>query len=164
MDYTQHYDSPLGSIMLASDGRNLTGLWFDGQAHFGSTLNKTNVAQNLPVFQETVRWLDLYFSGVNPDFLPPLHLRGTTFQQEVWEILLQIPYGKTMTYGEIAAVLAKQRGLSSMSAQAVGNAVGRNPISLIVPCHRVVGSKGKLTGYAGGIEKKQWLLQLEKAI
>lgn len=162
MDYICHYASPLGPITLASDGQGLTGLWFDGQKFYAETLSSQPREEELPVFSQTRRWLDCYFSGREPDFTPPLSMAGTPFRQAVWEILLTIPYGDTTTYGDIARTLAKQQGLSRMSAQAVGNAVGRNPISLIVPCHRVVGAKGVLTGYAGGLEKKQWLLDLER--
>ncbi len=118
----------------------------------------------LPVFAETRRWLDIYFSGKNPSFTPPLLMRTTPFRKEVWEILLAIPYGKTATYGEISAILAKKRGVPYMSAQAVGNAVGHNAISLIIPCHRVVGANGSLTGYAAGIPRKAWLLEQEKGV
>jgi O-6-methylguanine DNA methyltransferase len=161
MTYTYHYASPLGGITLASDGRHLTGLWFDGQKYFGSTLEKAHEPKDLPVFSQAAEWLDLYFSGKDPMFTPPLSLNGTPFQKSVWEILLSIPYGKTMTYKEIARKIAQKQGLSSMSAQAVGGAVGHNPISLIIPCHRVVGSDGSLTGYAGGTEKKEKLLMME---
>ena len=118
-------------------------------------------ASELPVFQCVKRWLDIYFQGEAPDFTPPLRLAGTPFRKVVWEILLTIPYGQTMTYGEIASKIAEQKGIERMSAQAVGNAVGHNPIGIIVPCHRVVGSDGKLTGYAGGMERKKALLALE---
>ena len=162
MEYIQHYQSALGSITMASDGEVLTGLWFEGQKYFGATLQKEKEEGELPVFRETRQWLDIYFSGKMPDFTPPLFLKnGSDFRQEVWNILLTIPYGKTMTYGEIAACIAKKRGLKRMSAQAVGGAVGHNPISIIVPCHRVVGSNGNLTGYAGGIDKKVELLRME---
>lgn len=163
MNYTYHYNSPLGGITLASDGGGLTGLWFDGQKYFGSTLGKNAVQKNLPVFEQTAEWLNIYFGGKNPSFTPPLSLNATSFRTSVWEILLSIPYGQTMTYKEIAAKIAAQQELPSMSAQAVGNAVGHNPISLIIPCHRVVGSDGNLTGYAGGIEKKEKLLMLERS-
>ena len=164
MDYTHHYESPLGGITLASDGEALTGLWFDGQKYFASMLQKNNKEKPLPVFTEADRWLDIYFSGKIPDFTPRLHLRTTSsFRKAVWDILLTIPYGKTMTYGEIANLMAKQKGIPRMSAQAVGGAVGHNPIALIVPCHRVVGTMGSLTGYAGGIDKKSKLLELEQA-
>lgn len=172
MDYIAHYLSPLGGITIASDGQALTGLWFDGQKYFVDTLakerEKTVKVEDVslqdskcPLYQ-TKRWLDLYFSGKNPDFTPPLHMKTTEFRKDVWEIMLAIPYGETMTYGEIAEKIAKQRGIARMSAQAVGGAVGHNSISLIIPCHRVVGTNGSLTGYAGGIEKKIQLLNLEK--
>ena len=164
MDYTYSYLSPLGGITLASDGNILTGLWFDGQKYFGSTLPAVHREQALPVFDETVRWLDIYFSGKIPDFTPPLALSASPFRKMVWEILLTIPYGRTLTYGEIAAEVAKRSGTSRMSAQAVGGAVGRNPISLIIPCHRVIGASGKLTGYAGGLDKKIRLLQMEQTV
>lgn len=164
MDYTYHYESPLGGITLASDGQTLSGLWFDGQKYFADTLTKDHTEANLPIFEETVRWLDIYFSGKAPDFTPPLLMKTTDFRKAVWEIMLTIPYGHTMTYGEIAAKIAAQRGLTSMSAQAVGGAVGHNSISLIIPCHRVVGTDGSLTGYAGGIDKKMQLLAMEKVI
>lgn len=162
MDYTCHYTSPLGGITLASDGTALIGLWFDGQKYFADALSPEYEEKSLPVFAEALRWLDLYFSGRDPGFTPALNLRGAGFRKEIWEILLTIPYGKTMTYGEIAAQIAAQRGIPRMSAQAVGGAVGHNPISLIVPCHRVVGTNGSLTGYAGGIDRKMQLLLLEK--
>ena len=161
MDYTGHYLSPLGGITLASDGERLTGLWFDGQKYFGSTLCGEREKKDLPVFEEAGRWLDLYFVGHEPAFTPSLSLRGTAFQRAVWEHLLRIPYGETTSYGSIAARLAKEQGRASISAQAVGNAVGHNPISVIVPCHRVLGADGSLTGYAGGIDKKAKLLKLE---
>ncbi len=162
MDYTWHYASPIGGILLASDGEKLTGLWFDGQKCFANTLIEKPVEEELPIFQETARWLDIYFNGEVPDFTPPLSLRTTSFRREVWDILLSIPYGQIMTYGQIAHIIAKRRGLPRMSAQAVGGAVGHNPISIIIPCHRVIGAKGNLTGYAGGIEKKIRLLTLEQ--
>lgn len=161
MEYTHHYISPLGSITLASDGSALTGLWFDGQKYFGSTLAENYAQKECPVFEQAVQWLNIYFSGKGPDFTPPLSMQATPFRQAVWEILLSIPYGQTMTYGEIAKEIARQRGLERMSAHAVGGAVSHNPISLIIPCHRVVGANGSLTGYAGGIDKKVQLLTLE---
>ncbi len=163
MMYTCHYASPLGGITLASNGTALTGLWFDGQKYFGNTLPREHTEQALPVFAEATRWLTVYFSGRKPDFTPPLAMETTPFRKAVWEILLTIPYGKTMTYGEIAKQIARKNGLSHMSAQAVGGAVGHNSISLIIPCHRVVGANGSLTGYAGGIDRKIQLLRLEKA-
>lgn len=161
MKYISHYQSPLGNILLAADEEGLTGLWFEGQKYFGRSLEKECTERQLPVFETARRWLDLYFTGKEPDFEVPLHFVGTDFQKEVWQILCRIPYGKTITYGEIAGQIAKQRGLSSMSAQAVGSAVGHNKISVIVPCHRVVGADGSLTGYAGGLEKKRWMLEVE---
>ena len=158
MVYICKYESPIGSMTAASNGIALTGLWFDGQKYFGSTLSERYEERDLPVFAKTRDWLDLYFYGENPDFMPPLVVIGSDFRKAVWNILRQIPYGQTMTYGEIAKKMAK----AQMSAQAVGAAVGRNPISVLIPCHRVVGSNGSLTGYAGGIEKKAALLELEK--
>ena len=162
-DYTQHYESPLGGITLASDGRALIGLWFDGQKHFADTLAACHEEKSLPVFREAVRWLDTYFGGQIPAFTPPLNLRTSPFRQAVWRIMLTIPYGQTMTYGEIARIVAKDMKLPRMSAQAVGGAVGHNAISLIIPCHRVVGTNGSLTGYAAGLERKLKLLELEHA-
>lgn len=162
MQYTSQYHSPLGEILIAADDIGLTGLWFEGQKYYALHLDKENQEQETQILKDTKRWLDIYFSGQEPNFKLPLHFTGTDFQNEVWEILCSIPYGKTMTYGEIANILAKRKGLERMSAQAVGGAVGHNEISIIVPCHRVVGSQGSLTGYAGGIDKKVSLLQLEK--
>lgn len=161
MDYTYHYISPLGGITLSSDGEALTGLWFDRQKYFAQTLDKENMASELLIFTQTVKWLDIYFSGNAPDFTLPINLRTTDFRKAVCEIMLTIPYGQTMTYGEIADVVAKQKNLTKMSAQAVGGAVGHNPISIIIPCHRVIGANGSMTGYAGGIDKKIKLLTLE---
>lgn len=159
MQYVSVYASPLGEITMTADEIGLTGVWLPGQ--LSRRPEKTSEA-DLPVFEETRRWLDLYFSGRKPDFLPPIHLVGTGFQVAVWNILLTIPYGETTTYGEIAGILAARQGSGHMSAQAVGGAVGRNPISILVPCHRVVGKSGSLTGYAGGLEKKVRLLELEQ--
>ena len=164
MQYTTNYESPLGKIVIAADQIGLTGLWFEGQKYFALYLDKENEEKEIPVLTEAKRWLDIYFSGREPDFELPLHFIGSEFQNEVWEILYSIPYGKTMTYGEIAKRLAAKRGIARMSAQAVGGAVGKNEISVIVPCHRVVGSNGSLTGYAGGIAKKIELLKLEGAL
>lgn len=162
MEYTHHYGSPLGGIVLAADGQALTGLWFEGQKYFAAKLDRNHEQKELPVFEQVEKWLTMYFGGKAPDFTPPLTLKGTSFQREVWETMLAIPFGQTTTYAEIAVKIAKRRGLASMSAQAVGNAVAHNPISLIIPCHRVVGSDGSLTGYAGGLEKKEWLLDMER--
>jgi len=163
MQYTAHYDSPLGGITLASDGEALTGLWFDGQKYFAAGLDADREQAALPVFGQTARWLDIYFGGGEPDFTPALHLSGTPFQLAVWDMLLTVPYGRTVTYGGLASALAAKKGVLRTSAQAVGGAVARNPISVIVPCHRVVGANGSLTGYAGGLDKKLSLLTLEKA-
>lgn len=163
MIYTSKYTSPLGGILLAADEVGLRGLWFDGQKYFARDLPDERTERETPALSEAKRWLDLYFGGQEPDFLPPLHPVGTPFRQAVWEILLRIPYGKTVTYGEISKQLAEKMGLERMSAQAVGGAVGHNEISIIIPCHRVVGSNGSLTGYAGGINRKIKLLELERA-
>lgn len=162
MTFVRHYDSPLGGILLAADEHGLTGLWFDGEKYYADNLPTEHTERETPVLAETVRWLDVYFTGREPDFMPPLHPAGSAFRQAVWEILGQIPYGQTTTYGEIARQLAETRGLGHMSAQAVGGAVGHNEISILIPCHRVVGKSGSLTGYAGGIDKKVKLLELEK--
>ncbi|MCM1262008.1 MAG: methylated-DNA--[protein]-cysteine S-methyltransferase [Butyrivibrio sp.] len=162
MQYTSKYESPLGGIMLAADELGLTGLWFEGQKYFALYLDKENEEKELPIFEQAKKWLDIYFSGNEPNFKLPLHFTGSTFQNKVWEILYQIPYGQTTTYGAIAKQLAKEKGLARMSAQAVGGAVAHNEISIIVPCHRVVGANGSLTGYAGGIDKKIALLKMEK--
>lgn len=164
MDYMHIYHSPLGDITLTSDGESLVGLWFEETRYFGGTLTEeTSGSDSLPVFEQTGRWLDIYFSGKEPDFMPPLHVRGSDFRKRVCQIMLEIPYGHTRTYGDIASQIASERGLSRMSAQAVGGAVGHNPISIIIPCHRVVGKSGSLTGYGGGIERKVKLLELERA-
>ena len=157
MLFLTHYASPLGPILLAADETGLTGLWFEAQKYFPSFSGVDYQEKETPVLTETVRWLDVYFSGKDPGFLPPLHPQGSPFRQTVWDILLTIPRGQTMTYGEIA------RRLGVCCAQAVGGAVGPNPISILIPCHRVVGSDGSLTGYAGGVERKARLLQLEGA-
>ncbi len=172
--YISHYASPLGGLTLASDGTVLVGLWFDGQAHFGEDGGATHrvtgqdatagADAELPVFSETRRWLDAYFAGRRPDAEPALRLRGTPFRRRVWALLRRIPYGTTVTYGALAQKLAEEMGVSRMSARAVGNAVGRNPISLLVPCHRVVGAGGRLTGYAAGVDKKLFLLHMEGAL
>ena len=163
MIYTSNYASPLGGILLAADEIGMRGLWFDGQKYFARDLPAERIEQNTTVLMEAERWLDIYFAGKDPDFVPPLHPVGSPFRQAVWEILLQIPYGKTVTYGDISKQLAEKTGLERMAAQAVGGAVGHNEISIIIPCHRVVGTNGSLTGYAGGIDKKIRLLELEKA-
>ena len=192
MIYTMQYESPLGPIVVSCDDDAITGLWFEGQKYFGSTLPAESPAPGSatptpapgsttstpspeatptpapatpqsphPLLAEATRWLDIYFSGRRPDFTPPLRLPSTPFRALVSEIMLAIPYGTTTTYAAIAAEVARRQGRSSSSAQAVGGAVGHNPISLIIPCHRVVGSNGSLTGYAGGLRRKVALLTLE---
>lgn len=161
MNYLHHYKSPLGGITIASDGEALIGLWFDGQKYFADTIDETAREKSLPIFKLADKWLDIYFSGVEPDFTPPLKMNTTAFRKAVCEIMLSIPFGQTMTYGEIAQKIAAQRRVKKMSAQAVGGAVGHNSISLIIPCHRVVGAGGNLTGYAAGVNKKIKLLELE---
>lgn len=162
MQYTSNYKSPLGGITLAADEIGLTGVWFDGQKYFAHGLTGEHKKREIPALEQAKNWLDIYFAGKEPDFELPLHFTGTPFQNEVWEILCQIPYGHTTTYGEIARQVARDKGMERMSAQAIGGAVGRNEISVIVPCHRVVGSNGSLTGYAGGLDKKIALLKLEQ--
>ncbi len=164
MHYTSHYASPLGNLLLAADATGLTGLWFEGQKFFAHHLDENHVEQEVPVLAQAKRWLDIYFSAQEPDFSVPLHFTGTDFQNAVWEVLRSIPYGDTTTYGQIARLLAEQRNLPRLSAQAVGGAVARNEISIIVPCHRVVGANGSLTGYAGGVERKIALLKLEGSV
>ena len=159
---TTEYGSPLGTITLACDGEAIIGLWFNKQRYFGNILPEETERSDHPLFENAKRWLDLYFSGREPDFTPPLRYDSTPFRKQVCEIMLTIPYGHTMTYGEIAAEIARQQGKERMSAQAVGGAVGHNPISLIIPCHRVVGTNGSLTGYGGGIARKVKLLELER--
>ncbi len=163
MQYITHYSSPLGDMLLAGDEIGLTGLWFEGQKYFARNLDKDHQEREIPLFDTAKHWLDVYFTGKEPEFAVPLHLMGTEFQKEVWEILCSVPYGHTVTYGTIAKQIAVQKGRKSMSAQAVGSAVGHNPVSVIVPCHRVVGADGSLTGYAGGVDKKLGLLTLERA-
>ena len=150
MIHTRTYVSPLGEILLAAEGGSLIGCWFRGQKHFPASLSAKPDEQS--VLSQAKQWLDLYFSGQQPDFMPPLAPKGTAFQLQIWDKLKTVPYGQTVTYGE----------LLPGSARAVGAAVGRNPISLFIPCHRVVGKNGSLTGYAGGIDKKTFLLQLEQ--
>ena len=151
----------MGGILLAADEIGLTGVWFDGQKYFARGLPVERTERNTPVLSAAKRWLDVYFTGREPDFMPPLNPIGSGFQRAVWELLLQIPYGQTTTYGALAQELAQQQGLAHMSAQAVGGAVGRNKISILIPCHRVVGTGGRLTGYAGGVDRKAGLLELE---
>ena len=188
MQAFSHYASPLGKILITADDAGVTGLWFQGQQNTKQCpqAERTTTGDPSPAntfCDQAKHWLDIYFSGQEPDFMPSLHAVGTPFQLAVWQILRQIPYGQTMAYGEIAQLIAAQhnapqadiaqrdasqngaarRNRSRMSAQAVGGAVGRNPIALLIPCHRVVGANGKLTGYAGGVDRKAKLLALEKA-
>ena len=160
--YIDTYASPLGIITMGSNGKQLTGLWFEGQKHFGDTLCDQPSHHALPIFDEARTWLDVYFQGKRPTFTPPILLNDTPFRRSVWQLLLTIPYGETTTYKDIARQWARQHGVKSMSNQAVGGAVGRNPISIIIPCHRVIGANGSLTGYAGGLDRKRWLLQWEQ--
>ena len=163
MTSIQYYHSPIGRLLLSADEIGLTGVWLEGEKYFAHGLPADRREACTPILADTKRWLDEYFSGKEPDFMPPLHPIGSPFRQAVWQILRRIPYGKTVTYGEIAREMARQKGLPKMSAQAVGGAVGHNEISVIIPCHRVVGTNGSLTGYAGGIDKKIKLLELERA-
>ena len=162
MQYLRYYDSPLGQLLMTGTLTSLTGLWFVTQKYYAPTLSEDCQEQNLPIFDQTKKWLDIYFKGSIPEFTPTLFIDSTPFRKMVWDILLTIPYGQTTTYGEIAKQIAKKKGLVKMSAQAVGGAVGHNPVSLIIPCHRVIGANGNLTGYASGIDKKIELLKLEK--
>ena len=162
MIYTNTYESPLGSLLLAGDDEGLTGLWFtEGSRYTGLGLKENAKVRETEYFDQTKEWLDIYFSGHDPGFMPRIHLTGSDFRKRVGEIMCEIPFGKTMTYGQIAGRIAAERGKEKMSAQAVGGAVGHNPICIIVPCHRVIGTNGSLTGYGGGIMRKKALLELE---
>jgi len=162
MHYVSHYESPLGAMTMASDGEHLTGLWFDGQKYDRSTIDgNAELKPHLPVFTQTAQWLDAYFEGTDTGFTPPIRVEGSDFKKMVSSIMLSIPFGATSTYARIAAEVARRTGRRHMSAQAVGGAVGRNPIVLIVPCHRVLASDGSLRGYAGGVDRKEWLLERE---
>ncbi|MCH5157882.1 MAG: methylated-DNA--[protein]-cysteine S-methyltransferase [Clostridiales bacterium] len=160
MVYSSTFLSPIGEIYLTADEVGITGVWLDSCRFLPKELESIEKAET-PIISECKRWLDIYFGGKEPNFTPPLNPTGTPFQTEVWKILSAIPYGKTTTYGDIAKELARRRGISKMSAQAVGNAVGRNKISVIIPCHRVIGGSGSLIGYGGGLDKKVYLLKLE---
>ena len=164
MQYTARYASPLGEILLAADEQGLTGLWFQGQARFAAGLEAGAREGPSPYLDDAQSWLDAYFAGEEPPERPPLHLSGSPLQRQVWALLQQIPRGRTTTYGALAKQIAQARGLARFSAQAVGQAVGRNPVSILVPCHRVLGANGSLTGYAGGLERKRALLRLEGAL
>ncbi len=162
MVYTDQYHSPLGLITLVCDEEAVTGVWFAEQRHFENALPKDAQEKMHPLLEETKRWLDIYFTGQEPDFCPALRYDSTPFRKMVCDIMRTIPYGKTITYGEIAAAMADKTGIKKMSAQAVGGAVGHNPISILIPCHRVIGANGNLTGYGGGISRKVQLLRLEQ--
>lgn len=159
--YAWEYASPLGGIRLVADDLGLTGLWFEGAKYYAHSLPANCAKLKTPILSETIRWLDVYFNGVEPDFTPPLRPKETVFRRAVWDQLLRVPYGETISYGEIARRLKSVLGVEKMSAQAVGGAVRHNDVSIIIPCHRVVGANGCLTGYAGGLEKKIRLLELE---
>lgn len=154
MKYISYYNSPIGTILLASDGNFLTGLWFINQKYFAQNLDKDAKEVDLEIFGLTKKWLDLYFNGINPNFNIPIKFYGTDFQKRVWQSLLDIPYGEAVSYSEIAKKI-------NTSPRAIGTNIGKNPISIIVPCHRVIGKNKTLTGYAGGIDKKEYLLKLE---
>ena len=161
MIHTAFYDAPCGRYVMAAEDGALTGLWLTGQKYFPSDLPEPSGAEP-EIFTQTRRWLDAYFAGRQPDVSAlPMAPKGSAFAQSVWQLLLEIPYGQTVTYGQLAKRLAEQRGLPHMSAQAVGGAVGHNPISILIPCHRVLGAKNQLTGYAGGLDVKTFLLKLE---
>ncbi len=161
MIQTAFYAAPYGRYVMAAEDGALTGVWLEGQKYFPSDLPEPS-GEEPEIFAHTRRWLDAYFSGRQPDVSAlPMAPKGSAFAQSVWQLLLDIPYGQTVTYGELAKRLVERRGLAYMSAQAVGGAVGHNPISIIIPCHRVLGAKNQLTGYAGGLDVKTFLLKLE---
>ena len=154
--------TPLGEVRLRSDGKSLTGLWFIGQVNDAKFNSDIEIKDDLPIFEQVETWLESYFSGKQTPITIPLQPKGTNFQERVWQMLQEISYGETMTYGEIAQRIAKEKGVATYSAQAVGQAVGKNPISILIPCHRVLGKNGTLTGYAGGVHRKEQLLKLER--
>ena len=157
------YKSPLGELLIIADEQGLAGVWFiKDSKYFDADEAERIEEKETKIIKDTKKWLNIYFDGEEPEFVPDIHLDGSAFQKSVWEKLLEIPYGVTTTYGEIAKELERELG-DKVSAQAVGGAVGHNPISIIVPCHRVIGSDGDLTGYAGGLKRKKALLQLEGA-
>lgn len=159
MYYHTNYNSPLGKMLFVSDGETICGVWFYNQKFFKSTIDESVRKDDLEVFVQLKSWFDDYFRGLNPQINFKLKPDGSEFRKKVWKILCEIPYGQTLTYGQIASKISK-----TMSAQAVGGAVGHNPISILIPCHRVLGANGKLTGYAGGLDKKIELLKLEKIL
>lgn len=158
MKYFSYYKSPLGQMLMTSDGDHLLSLDFEDSKYISKDLKNFQEKSDLKVFIQTKRWLDLYFKGQVPDFFPQIKLEGTAFRKKVWERLLEIPYGTSKTYGDLSLEIFANKKYS----QALGGAVGHNPISIIVPCHRVLGVDGRLTGYAGGLERKKFLLDLEK--
>ncbi len=162
MLYYKKVASPLGEITLRSDGEALTGLWFANDKHYGAKDIAGAALADLDVFTQVEAWLAEYFAGHEPKVSVPLKLQGSEFQMQIWRLLQDIPYGRLVTYGDIAKKIAAQKGMARMSAQAVGGAVGHNPLCIIVPCHRVVGANGSLTGYGGGMWRKVRLLELEK--
>ena len=163
MKYLSQYKSPLGNIVLTANEDSLTGLWFEENSFYKKPLDNNFIEKDLPIFDETKKWLDIYFSGRNPDFTPALDLSGTKFQVEVWNLLRTINYGETTTYGKIAKQISEAKNIPGMSAQAVGQAIRHNKILIIIPCHRVVGTNGKLTGYTGRLDRKFKLLESEQA-
>ncbi len=162
MHYLHYYESPLGRIIASADGNSLTGLWFAGQDYSQNPQDDKVSEKMLPVFAITDRWLDIYFAGHRPDFTPPLYFKVSAFRAEVFKVLREVPYGQTITYGEIAKKIAMTRNLQRISSQAVGGALSHNPILIIIPCHRVIGKNGSLTGYVAGTDKKMALLTIEK--
>jgi methylated-DNA-[protein]-cysteine S-methyltransferase len=161
MEYIHKIKSPVGMLTVSSDGQNISGLWIEGQKYFAKTLEKDILEQNLPIFESVRKWLDIYFSSKEPDFIPPLMPKGSLFQKMIWNNLCKIPYGQTITYGKLAEQFELENKGKHTSARAAGGAVGHNPISILIPCHRVIGKNGSLTGYAGGIATKIKLLELE---
>lgn len=164
MIYTTTYNSPIGNLLIAARENKLIGIWIEKQKYYLSNLkDDIKESEDIDILGKTKEWLDRYFKGEKPKIEElEINLTGSEFRKSVWEILKDIPYGEVITYGDIAKKIAKQKGIKKMSAQAVGGAVGHNPISIIIPCHRVIGIHGNLTGYAGGIEKKIYLLKHEK--
>ena len=161
LDYIDTYSSPIGELTISCDGESLTGLWLDSQKYFMEHVTEAEARSDLPVLLEARAWLDCYFAGKDPGFLPAVKPVGTAFREQVWKLLVEIPYGQVTTYGELARRIAASTGVAKMSSRAVGGAVGHNPISIIIPCHRVIGSNGSLTGFGGGIARKIQLLELE---
>ena len=162
MEYKQYYESPLGRMIITVDDDGLNGLWFEGQKYLDVVQIERCVNSPNYVTEEVVEWLDIYFKGCIPDFVPTIHMVGTEFRKCIWRLLLEIPYGEIVTYGELTQRYIKESKAAKMSAQAVGGAVGHNRISIVVPCHRVIGADGSLTGYAGGVERKEKLLEIER--